>query len=138
MNLFKSAVAAMAVAGAGYLGYKAVKSEKAKVIARATGEVVLAVATAKSKSTPKPAPDVVVAVVPVQEVVVEQRVVEVEADQPFEGAMSVAAAVQDKPRRSLAVVHDKGVKVIQEKTVAKQLKPLNINDDKKARQAASL
>lgn len=139
MNLFKSAVAAVAVAGAGYLGYKAVKSEKAKVIARATGEVVLAVATAKTKAVPKPAPDVVVmATVPVQDVVVEKRVVEVEANKPFEGAMSVAAAVQDKPRRTLAVVHDKGVKVIQEKTVAKQLKPLNINDDKKARQAAGL
>lgn len=138
MNLFKSAVAAVAVAGAGYLGYKAVKSEKVKKAASVVGEVAVAMATAKAASKPKPdvvAIEVPAVVVPVS--VVEHQVVEVEANKPFEGAMSVAKDVQDKPRKTIVEVQDKGVRVIQQHKVAKRLEG-NALDEKNVKKAAGL
>ena len=135
MNLFKSAVAAVAVAGAGYLGYKAVKSEKAKVIARTTGKVVMAVATARTESPKKVEPVVAAVVVPVVDV--QHQVVEVAADKPFEGAMSVTKDVQNNPRRAIVEVVDKGARVTQQHRVAKRLEGTDLKE-KQAMQAAGL
>lgn len=127
MNLFKSAVAAVAVAGAGYLGYKAIKSEKVKKAASVVGEVAVAMATAKAASKPDVvAIEVPAVVVPVS--VVEHQVVEVEANKPFEGAMSVAKDVQDKPRKTIVEVQDKGVRVIQQHKVVKLMPEGGLNE----------